>query len=535
MKGGQWRHVGLLFVLALAVRLLTAWPLRQPGYTDAYYYAIGARQLDRGQGFNEPFIWNYLDPPASVPHAGYQYWMPLAAMLGGLGMALLGESFRAMQAPFVLLSALLPLVAYAVAWDLTGKSRYAILAGLLAVFPGFYTHVLVLPDNFAPFALAGSVCLWAAGRGLQDAGGVAGRGRQPAWFGLAGLAAGLGHLARADGILLAGVALVAAAIPGRLPANRSKIGTRNLASLAMVAAGYLLVMGPWFIRNWRAFGTPLAGAGLQTLFLTNYDDLFAYGRPPTLASYLAWGWGPILSSKAEALLLNLQRFWIENLLVFLLPFTALGLWRLRRDRLLWPFFLYLPLLFLAMTIAFTFPGTRGGLFHSGGALMPALFAAVGPGLEIALRWAARRIRGWQARKAWPVFSAALVGLAILLTVFALGRAGVFSGEWNNRDRGYTDIGDWLARQGASEAVVMVGDAPGFAWHTGQRAVAIPNEPLDAILAVAQRYGARYLVLDSARPRTTDALYAGKATVPGLSLRYTTGANDKSWQLYEVIH
>jgi hypothetical protein len=535
MKAGQRRQMGLLFILALAVRVLTAWPLRQPGYTDAYYYAIGAQQLYRGQGFNEPFIWNYLDPPAGVPHAGYQYWMPLAAMLGGLGMTLLGNSFRAMQAPFVLLSALLPLVAYAIAWDLTAKSRYALLAGLLAVFPGFYAHVLVLPDNFAPFALAGSVCLWSAGRGLRGAGDVAGRGWQPAWFGLAGLAAGFGHLARADGLLLVGVVLVAAAIPGRLPADHSKIGTRNLASLAMVVGGYVLVMGPWFIRNWRVFGTPLAGAGLQTLFLTNYDDVFAYGRPPTLASYLAWGWGPILRSKAEALVLNLQRLWLENLLVFLLPFTALGLWRLRRDRLLWPFFLYLPLLFLAMTIAFTFPGMRGGLFHSGGALLPFFFAAAGPGLEIALQWAARRIHGWQARKAWPAFSAGMVGLAIVLTVFALGRAGVLTGGWNEHGQGHSQIGNWLAGQGAAAAIVMAGDAPAFAWHTGHRAIAIPNEPLDTILAVAQHYGARYLVLDSARPRTTDALYAGKATVPGLSLRYTTGANGESWQVYEVAH
>jgi hypothetical protein len=43
-----------LLVLSLAVRLLVAWPLRQPGYADAYYYAVGARQLHAGQEFDEP-------------------------------------------------------------------------------------------------------------------------------------------------------------------------------------------------------------------------------------------------------------------------------------------------------------------------------------------------------------------------------------------------------------------------------------------------------------------------------------------------
>jgi hypothetical protein len=182
-----------------------------------------------------------------------------------------------------------------------------------------------------------------------------------------------------------------------------------------------------------------------------------------------------------------------------------------------------------MTVAFTFPGMRGGLYHSGGALLPFLFAAAGPGLEVALRWAARRFRGWHVRRAWPVFGTGLVGLAVLLTVFALWRAGVFGGEWNDRNSSYGEIGTWLANQGAAGAVVMVGDAPGFTWHTGQPAIAVPNDPLDTVVAVADRYGARYLVLDSARPRTTDGLYEGTESHPRLAPRLTTD----QWQVYEV--
>lgn len=518
-----------LVALALGVRLLTAWPLRQPGYTDAYYYAVGAEQLHAGQGFQEPFVWNYLDPPESVPHAGYLYWMPLTAILGWLGLALLGDSFTALQVPFVLISALLPLVTYAIAWDLTHKQRHAVLAGLLAVFPGFYAHVLVLPDNFAPFALAGSVCLWAAGRGLRD--------RKPLWFGLAGLAAGFGHLTRADGLLLLGIALTAATAQV-LPRVRSGSGGQEpgrtwLASVALVLGGYLVVMGPWFLRNWMVFGTPLPGAGTRTMFLTTYDDMFAYGRPLTLQGYLEWGWGEILGSKAQALWLNLQRLWVENLLIFLLPFSALGLWALRRERLLWPFFLYLPLLFISMTFIFTFPGARGGLFHSGGALLPFLFAAAGPGLEAVLRWAARRFRGWHVHRAWRVFASGLVGLAVLVTALALWRSGVYNGAWNQRDRGYAEIEEWLSGQDVGRSIVMVGNAPGFVWHTGHMAIAIPNEPLDTILEVAGRYDARYLVLDSARPRTTDELYGGEATDPGLTLRYTIEGDGGVLQVYEI--
>jgi hypothetical protein len=520
----------VLFALAVGVRLLTAWPLRQPGYADAYYYAVGAQQLYAGHGFDEPFIWNYLNPPPGLPHSGYLYWMPLTAMLGWLGLEALGDSFGAMQLPFLVLSALLPLISYAVALDLTGEQKHAVLAGLLAVFPGFYAHVFVLPDNFTPFALAGSVCLWAAGRGLRD--------RRPLWFGLAGLAAGFGHLARADGILLPGIAVVAAAAQAlpifRAPADANASRRPWMASVVLALGGYLLVMGPWFLRNWMVAGAPLPGAGAKTAFLTSYDDMFAFGRPLTLESYLAWGWGEILKSKAQALLLNLQRLWVENLLIVLLPFSVLGLWRMHRDRLLWPFFLYLPLLFLVMTFVFTFPGMRGGLFHSGGALLPFFCAAAGPGLEVALRWAAKRFRGWHVLRAWRVFAAGLVGIAVVLTTFALWRAGALSGEWNDRDQGYSEIGDWLADQGEAQTVVMVGNAPGYTWHTGQPAVAIPNEPMDTILVVADLYDADYLILDSARPRSTDDLYTGTVAYPRLVLRFLADGEAESRQLYEIL-
>jgi 4-amino-4-deoxy-L-arabinose transferase-like glycosyltransferase len=524
-----------LVLLALAVRSLTAWPLRQPGYTDAYYYAVGAEQLYAGEGFSEPFVWNYLDPPDGLPHPGYLYWMPLTAVLGWLGMVLGGDSFRAMQAPFVLISALLPLVAYEIAWDLTGRRKHAVLAGVLAVFPGFYAHVLVLPDNFAPFALAGSLCLWAAGRGLRDG--------HPGWFGLAGLAAGFGHLARADGLLLAGIALLAALLPARgsgFEAQAASNARRPRSKWAMdgvllVLAGYLVVMGPWFARNWQVFGTPLPDAGARTLFLTDYDDMFAYGRPLAPASYLDWGWTAILSSKGQALLLNLQRLWVEGLLIFLLPFALAGLWRFRRERLLWPFLLYLPLLFLVMTFAFTFPGTRGGLYHSGAALLPFFFAATGPGLERLLSATARRFRGWHVKQAWRVFGVGLVALAALVTVLAMGRGGVLNGDWNRRNQDYEEIGHWLAQEGAgTAAVVMVGDAPGFTWHTGYAAIAVPNEPLDTVVLVARRYGARFLVLDSFRPRTTDALYAGEVTDPRLAFRYAAGPEAHPTIVYEVL-
>jgi hypothetical protein len=64
---------------------------------------------------------------------------------------------------------------------------------------------------------------------------------------------------------------------------------------------------------------------------------------------------------------------------------------------------------------------------------------------------------------------------------------------------------------------------------------VPNEPWETILAVADRYGASYLVLDETRPRTTDALYAGQAEVPRVLLRYTAVKDPQHQQLYEITN
>ena len=36
---------------------------------------------------------------------------------------------------------------------------------------------------------------------------------------------------------------------------------------------------------------------------------------------------------------------------------------------------------------------------------------------------------------------------------------------------------------------MAGNAPAFTWQTGHPAIAVPNDPLDTVVAVADRYGA----------------------------------------------
>jgi hypothetical protein len=515
MKSTTRRDLGVLFCASLAVRLAVAALISRPGYMDVAYYAAGAVRIAQGGGLSEPFLWNYLDDPAGMPHPGFLYWMPIPSLLAAPFAVLFPGSFFALQFPFALLSALLPPVAYGLAWDTTGRRRSAWLAGSLTLVGGFFFPYWTLPETFAPFALAGSLTLWLAGRRMPGAGRrVLDVGR---WL-LVGLLAGLAHLTRADGILLLPVVALASLVSfSRRDAHHATRITQHVSRLAMVdllavMLGYLLVMAPWFLRNLSITGTPLSPAGAKTLWLRTYDDVFCYRCDLSLRSYLGWGWLDILRSKLWAAGVNAARFLAEDCLVFFLPFVLIGLYRLRRCP---PFILsliYFLLVYLAHSLAFTFPGPRGGFFHASAAALPSLFTAGAEGLEVTVRWAARR-RRWDLRQAQGVFAVATVVAAVALSGYvAVQRLSA----WRDADAVYLKVGAWLARQGAEDATVMVGNPPAFWYHTGYPAVVVPNGDVDTLLAVADRYGVGYVVLDPNRPEGLAELDAGEG-IAGLAL------------------
>jgi hypothetical protein len=501
----------ILLCLALVLRLLTARSLTGPPYMDSYYYTVGARRLAEGYGLAEPFLWHYLDSPTGIPHPGFLYWMPLPSLLAAPFVALLGRSFLVAQLPFILLSALLPVVSYSVAWQTTGLRRHAWVAGLLTLFSGFFFPFWTLPETFAPFAVFGSLALSLAGRGMQEA--VSRKRVIDLLFCLfVGLLVGLAHLTRADGVLLLPVVALAPLVSS--PSRIAQHATRNtqhvlrllIYNVSFVILGYLLVMGPWFLRNMALIGAPLSPAGAKTLWLRTYDDLFCYGCDLSLRSYLAWGWAEILRSKLWAAGVNLERFLAEDCLVFLLPFVVTGLHRLRRR----PHFvltsIYLLLTYSLHSLAFTFPGPRGGFFHASVALLPFLFTAGAEGLDAAVGWAARR-RRWNPRQARAVFATAVVVGSVILSAYVMVEK---LPAWRDAGAVYREIGAWLNARGVPDkSIVMVGNPPGFYYHTGVPAVVVPNGDVETLLEVCGRYEVNYLVLDSNRPVPLVALYEGR--------------------------
>ena len=487
--------VGLLTALAQS-RFIT-----QPGYMDACYAYNGGYSLASGTGWSDPYLWNYLDDPAGLPHPSHVYWMPLPSLIAAAGMRLAGLNFRGAQIPFIILAALLPAVTGWAAWRLLANARQAVLAGMLAAFTGFYAAYSTTTDGFILYALICTGVFMIAGEAL---------GRPRSWLWLAlGALLGLAHLTRADGLLFLAVVLGFMWIrwPRRTasdasPEVRAGSSSRALA-LALIVIGYLAVTGAWYLRNQLTLGTWLPGGGLRTLWLTQYDEFFHYPAADlSLQHLLSSGWRAIVLARGAALLQNVQTLFVVQGWVVLAPFVVAGLWHMRTRHEVQLAVGYLLALFVVMTIAFPWPGARGGYFHSSAAFIPLLAAGGAHGLDRGVAWLAGR-RGWVAAQAQVVFGIAAVVLAFGLTLFlfasrALGLGGGGT-TWARQDEAYRQAGEAIRADGGVSPVVAVNNPPCFYYQAQLPAVVIPQGGPQALQEVAGRYAVTYLIVDRNLP------------------------------------
>ena len=504
-----WRHYILLALLGLMIVVLVAALQASPGYMDADYYYAGGMQLVAGHGFTEPYIWNYLDNPSGLPHPSHAYWMPLASLLAAAGALSLGAgSWSAARVGFLLVAASIPPLTAALAWSFTFRRDLSLTSGLLAVFPAFYMVFLPTTDTFGLYILLGGLFFMVLSRKASHLNPV-----------LLGLLAGLMHLTRTDGLLWLLIALFSVIYV--LPRSTDQGKFYLISSLLLALTGYLLVMTPWFLRNFTLFGTPLAPGGSRMLWLTSYDQLFSY--PASQITFSNWwqsGLQAIIRVRTWALGLNLSNALSVQLEVFLLPLVGLGLWHFRKDRRVQVAVIAWLLTLGAMTGVFPFAGARGGFFHSGAAVQTIWWVLAPLGLERVIAWG-NRVRGWDVIQAGTIFRSALIMMAALMTmIIVYGRViGGGSGKvWDLEKKMYGQIRVFLTSKGmANTEVVIVANPPGFYLASGNPAIAVPDGDLSTLIAVAQKFDAKYIILEQAStPGSLMTVYLHPESQPGLN-------------------
>ncbi len=514
-----------------------------PGYMDAdYYYANGLRIATSG-AWSEPFIWNYLNDPQGLPHPSFSYWMPLAGIISAFGIKLSGlNNFWGARIGFFLIAGFLaPLTSY-LAYTFTPSKWAAILAAGLSLFSGFYFAYLPTTETFAVNMVLGCIFFLLVLRMQQDYERYSkdsefhqnelsiskGRLLSPPWIYIGlGLICGMMYMTRVDGVVWFGLGVAVVILQWVSGKNiefresrRSNGFFRILLPLALLITPFILIVSPWFIRNLDSFGTIFAPGSGRALWLTSYDEIFAY--PATNLTYERWlnsGVFGLLRDRGWALGLNSLTLFAVQGAVILLPLTLVGFWTNRNDwRVLLGICGWLAT-FLVMTLIFPFQGARGGFFHAGAGFQPLFWALVPAGLLIITNWVAVK-RTWDASRALKMFAVGTVIVIFIMTAFVTRQRLLGSGQtgsaWGSTEFSYQEVDSFLENNGVSaEAVVMVNNPPGYYAMTGRQSIVIPHGDLQSALLAGRKFQASYLILDKNYPQGLEEIYQNPGNYPGL--------------------
>jgi 4-amino-4-deoxy-L-arabinose transferase-like glycosyltransferase len=484
MRRGFWPVV--IVILALLPRLVFVLISRHPGLWDPTEYYNLAVNLHAGRGFTLDYIWSFANHPAGVTHP-LDHWLPLPGVLAAGSFAVFGVSVQAALLPFALLGTLQSLLTYAFALRIGTSRPVAVFAALAAAWMPWLFLSSLHTDTTTLFGVLGFECMAAVYLGVAEDG---------RWLWLAGLLAGFAALTRNDAVMLIPAALVG----GAWLVWRDDTYRVRWVHVLGAAVLFVLVLVPWLLRNQDELGTYWPGSTAESMFVTEHEDFYAYSKEISLHTYLDQGLPKIAGKIVFELAASVKL--MITLVELIFPVAILGgFWEAYRtrqrprgpgpDNFLGRFDLapYVPAL---LFVLFTF-GAYGVLMpylSQGGSFKKAYLAMVPFLLIIGADVAERYVRPHYGYRVMAAITLAL----LLANAVELTRADF---KLNNAQKAiYEDIGAELDRLQASEdreIIVMTRDPWSVYYVTGYRAVMVPNEPLDVILDVADRYGVTHLL------------------------------------------
>jgi hypothetical protein len=268
-----------------------------------------------------------------------------------------------------------------------------------------------------------------------------------------------------------------------------------VASGLLVVLGYFLVMAPWYARNIAVFGSPMAPGGSRILWLTNYNDTFAFPADQVNAkTWLQAGWGAALKVRLWALRMNLMNAFAAQGGILLFPFILIGFWHLRRDiraRLAGTGWL---ILLVVMTLVFPLAGARGGFFHAGAAFQPFWWVLAPMGLSRLVEVLYHR-KILTAEHAGTVFQGMLVLVCVLLSSVIL-QVRILQPGWQPEEELYIKVEEFLIENGATPGeIAIVRNPAGYYIVSGRPTIVMPPGGPGTVMAVGARYDASYFVLE----------------------------------------
>lgn len=502
-----------LFLLGIGCTLIAGILIKGPGYMDAEYYAIGGIRLSEGYGFSENIIWNYLNSPTSIENPSHTYWMPLPSIIAFLGIWLFGNRcYLAMQSGFILLSGLIPVLAAYLSTQFDPNRKAGWIAGLISIFSGFAALYYSLTETFTLYLILGATITILLFR-------IESVAQKPylkmLQWGVIGILSALMHMTRADGILW--FATIFLIMIYRIIKNKD---IAEWKSLTLYVAGYLLITFPWYYRNIYLFGTIFPSGNSRTLWIINYNQTFLlHVEKLTFTTWLSQGFPAIITTRFEALWMNIKNILAFQGMVILLPMMFIGVWVFWKDiRVRFSVLMFFITLGV-MTIIFPFAGSRGGFIHSSAATQIVFWAIIPSGLTHIIKFFSRK-RHWNPENAYRVFSTTLVVVMMISTVgiFFLRVSGIRPGEhlWTTHENQYARTFTELKKFGFRDHdVVMIKNPPGWFFVTRQPAIVIPDGDENNVLEAAAKFDATFLLLERDHVEGLDELFEAKTNTAGL--------------------
>ena len=472
---------------------------------DAEYYTLSAVRIASGKGLTQPILWNYLDDPVGLPHPSHTYWMPAPSLVASMGMLLSSRPiFSTARIPFIIFAALAAPAAGWMGYRFSKRRVIAWLAAGLAVCCGYYAPYTGTVDSFFLVMAGAWVFFYIVDRiHFSD-----GRKNMAFWFFL-GLASGWLHLNRADGLLWLGLAIglwfVLLIVPkrGKFP--------NDLIGILAIFTGYFAVTGFWYYRNLTLFFSLFPPHTSRALWMTSYNELFSF--PPeqlTFDHWLSSGFVSILQDRVNALARNLAVIAGVQGMILFVPLWIVAFWKRRQDTLIRIALGMEVVILLIMSFVFPYSGMRGGFLHSSAAIQPLFWGLAAAGAADVIQWAASK-RHWNLRSAEIVLLPGIVVICGLVTIFIFHLVVIGSNPempaWEGSSRSSENVREILETNNIrSTTRILINNPAGYALVTGGEAVVIPDGPVKSTLAVANKFYAKYLLLEKNHVLGLDALY-----------------------------
>ena len=491
-----WRSIlaaGLLAGLSLRIYLLRV--IHTPGQWDAAFYYTVAKNIVLGRGLVVDYVWHFVNGPSPLTHYSSDFWHPLTSYVMAVPMRLFGISVSSALIASIAAGMGVTFVAIALGKIHGPPEDARVMSVILSFFAPYAIQTSLATDSVIYFSLAGMLTLYFTIKAR----------RSPQYFLLAAVFSGLGHLTRQDGILLIGTILVCLFIA-------PESGRNKLLLAAGTIGIHLLVLSPLMVKNYRELHSLFPPGPPMTRFLTEHDDVYAFGETFTFRTYWKeFGLQGILQNKLQTAYFHALQAnsVLDPVVVVLLGISLADLAFIRRDKQRLLFFLP-AVVYTSLTYFFYVFVASFALFSAQKSLVALMsFIAI-----LVMDFASRRIR----------YKPFLMGLWFGLTLY-LGAQGyfrtlssnaTFEAAYDRMRATQPAIGRDAAQRdlGPGEIIVMTHDP----WHyyeaTGWPTVMIPNNDLETILRVADLYHATYLLLPAPR-EALRGIYAGIESHPRL--------------------